>query len=67
MSYGVSSNGTGRTAATLVDKILKGARPANLPVEQPTVYELVVNQTTAQALGIMIPPEFAQQVTDWVQ
>jgi putative tryptophan/tyrosine transport system substrate-binding protein len=67
LSYGPSSSGIGSAAAALVDKILKGAKPAELPVEQPTEYELVVNQTTAQALGITIPPEVAQQVTEWVQ
>lgn len=67
LSYGPSQNGVGRTSATLVDKILKGAKPADLPVEQPTEYELVINQTTAQALGISIPPEVAQQVTEWVR
>jgi ABC-type uncharacterized transport system substrate-binding protein len=67
LSYGASYNGEGRLAATLVDKIIKGAKPADLPVELPTVYELVVNQTTAQALGITIPPEVAQQVTQWIQ
>jgi ABC-type uncharacterized transport system substrate-binding protein len=65
--YGVSNNVKGRTAAALVDKIIKGTKPADLPVEQPTAYELVINQTTAQALGITIPPEVAQQVTQWVQ
>jgi putative ABC transport system substrate-binding protein len=67
LSYGPSYNGLGTTAATLVDKIIKGARSADLPVEQPTVYELAVNQTTAQALGITIPTQVAQQVTEWVQ
>ena len=46
-------------------KILKGARPADLPVEQPTVYDFVVNQTVAQALGISIPPDIAHEVTQW--
>jgi putative ABC transport system substrate-binding protein len=65
--YGASFNGLGRSAATLVDKILKGARPGDLPVEQPTTFDFVVNQTTAQALGITIPPDIALQVTEWVQ
>jgi putative tryptophan/tyrosine transport system substrate-binding protein len=67
LSYGASFMGQGRRAATFVDKILKGARPADLPVEEPDTYELIVNPTTAQALGITIPPAFAQQVTAWVQ
>jgi putative tryptophan/tyrosine transport system substrate-binding protein len=67
LSYGPSVNGLGRQAAHSVDKILKGAKPAELPVEEPDRYELSVNQTTAQALGITIPPEVAQQVTEWVE
>jgi len=67
LGYGTNLNAIGHASAVLVDKILKGAKPADLPVEQPTEYELVVNQTTAQALGISIPPEFARQVTQWVQ
>jgi putative ABC transport system substrate-binding protein len=55
VSYGPSLSHTSRRAATFVDKILKGARPAELPVEQPTKFELVVNLTTAKALGLTIP------------
>ena len=56
MSYGVNRNDLDRRAATYVDKILKGRKPADLPVEQPIKFEFIINLKAAKQIGLTIPP-----------
>jgi putative ABC transport system substrate-binding protein len=67
MSYGPNMPDMQRRAASYVDKILKGAKPADLPIEQPTTFNLVINLKAAKGLGLTIPPTVLFQANEVLQ
>jgi len=67
MSYGPNIPEQFRRAAELVDKVLRGAKPGDMPVEQPTKFDLIFNLTTARALGIEIPPSLLARADEVIE
>ena len=67
MAYGPKLDDVRRQAATLVDRIFKGANPGDLPIGQPTIFELVINLKTAKAIGLTIPPSLVRQADQVIE
>jgi len=67
LAYGPNTDDAWARIAVFVDKILKGAKPADLPVEEPTTFELTANLKTAHAIGLTVPPSVLQQATEFIQ
>ena len=67
MSYGANFPDTFRRSAELIDKVLRGAKPADIPVEQPTKFDLTINLTTARALGLTMPPALLARADEVIE
>ena len=67
MAYGANNVDLFRRAGDYVDKILRGAKPSDIPVEQPTKFDLVFNLTTAKAIGLTIPESFLQRANELIE
>jgi putative ABC transport system substrate-binding protein len=67
MSYGPDYSQLCRRAAVFVDKLLKGAKPSELPVEQPTKFEFLINLKTAKALGLEVPPNLSAEANEIIE